>query len=132
MSMAPDVMAAGLRAAAARGRLRLPADGTSMGPLIPQGSEITIVPATEPRWGEVWAFCIPGQRVVVHRCRGGEAGRWRFQGDRRSSADPLIPDMHLIGRVTTVHRSGRRDLRLGALDRWGRGAVAGLVRLRHR
>lgn len=103
-----------------------------MGRLVPPGSEVSVRPVARPRWGEVWAFCLPGQRVVVHRSRGGRPGAWRFQGDRRSTADPLVPDEHLIGRITAVHRPGRRDLRLGALDRWLRSGVAVLIRLRHR
>ena len=132
MSMRPETKAAALRAAAARGALQLPTTGTSMGGMIDTGSSVSVEPGTRPRWGEVWVFCLADDRVVVHRCRGRRGEAWLFQGDRRAAPDPLVATEQLVGRVTAVHTPGQGVVRLGALDRWVRGALAAVIRLRHR
>ena len=131
MSMRPETMAAGLRAAAARGALRLPTSGTSMGGLIRTGDRVTLEPGPAPRWGEVWAFCTTDGMVAVHRCRGRRTGGWLFQGDRRSTPDPVVTPDRLVGRVVAVERDGV-ERRIGVGDRWGGAAVAAIVRMRHR
>lgn len=131
MSMRPETMAAGLRAAAERGSLRLPTAGTSMGALVRTGDRVTVQPGGRPQWGEVWAFCSEQGSVVVHRCRGRRPGGWLFQGDRRAQPDAVVGADRLVGRVVAVERDGVQR-RLGAADRWGRGALAAMVRLRHR
>jgi hypothetical protein len=131
VSMRPETMAAGLRAAAERGALQLPTAGTSMGGVLHTGDRAVVVPGARPRWGEVWVFCTAEGAVTVHRCRGRRPGGWLFQGDRRSVPDPVVTADRLVGRVVAVERGGRRH-RLGALDRWGRSAAAMAVRLRHR
>lgn len=133
MTMQPRTMAAGLRAAAARGQVRLPVRGTSMGDLVPDGAALSIAAGGSPRWGEVWAFCLPGERLVVHRSRGGRDGAWRFQGDRRATADPIVPTEQLVGRVVAVHHADGTTVRLGRFDRWMRGpATAARLALKYR
>lgn len=129
-AMHPATMAAALREAAARGPFTLPTGGHSMGRLIGDDARVTIRPSARPRRGEVWAFCLPGERVVVHRCRGRRGSGWLFQGDRRALPDPIVSAEQLVGRVVAVEgRDGRT--RLGAGDRWRGSAVAFAVRLRH-
>lgn len=126
----PSTMAAALREASARGPLTLPTGGHSMGRLIADDARVTIRPSARPRRGEVWAFCLPGGRVVVHRCRGRRPGGWLFQGDRRAIPDPVVPGHHLVGRVVAVEKDGQRK-RLGTTDRWGGSALALAFRVRH-
>jgi hypothetical protein len=129
--MHPETVATGLRAAAERGSLRIPTAGTSMGGVLRDGDRVVVRAGGLPRWGEVWVFCSADGAVLVHRCRGRRPGGWLFQGDRRATPDPLVPDDHLVGRVVAVERDGARRP-LGAADRWVRGALAVAVRLRHR
>ena len=124
-------MAAGLRAAAERGALRLSTAGTSMGGVVRDGDRVIVRAGGLPRWGEVWVFCTTDGVVTVHRCRGRRAGGWLFQGDRRATPDPVVIADRLVGRAVALERDGARK-QLGALDRWGRGALAIAVRLRHR
>ena len=130
--MRPETRAAALRAAAERGGLELPAEGSSMGAKIAPGDRLDVRPAPRPRPGEVWAFCTDDGKVFVHRCRRRQGEGWLFQGDRRSQADAVVPPDHLVGRVVARTRDGRRRRRFGARDRLLGSAEAALVRLLHR
>jgi hypothetical protein len=101
----------------------LDVDGRSMGAAIPPGSKVLVTAAPHPRRGEIWAFCLPGGAVVVHRYRRVIDGRHCFQGDANRWADEPVDAALLIGRVTMVDAGGR-------VRRTGTGQrVVGRVRL---
>ena len=121
--MSPDTLAHGLRDAVRRNPpLWLDATGSSMEPVIGTDERIGVVPGEQPRWGEVWLFCDDAGRVLAHRCLGRSRSGYRFRGDARPRADPLVTPARLVGRVVAVE--GATGIRsLGERDRWGRGLV---------
>jgi hypothetical protein len=125
-----------LRTRARAEPLWLDVSGRSMGWSIPGGGRVRIDPvATEPRRGEVWAFCDGRGEIVVHRHRATSGGAHRFQGDARVRADEPVATERLIGRVSAVDppRPGYRwGPAAGAVQRAPRMAVARTVRLARR
>jgi hypothetical protein len=77
-----------------------------MGETILTGSNVWVLAADRPRWGEIWAFCDPDSTIDVHRCVGHRRGRARFWGDGNESADTLVDDALLIGRVVAIESPG--------------------------
>ena len=88
-----------------------------MGWSIRPGSRAMVAASvTDPRRGEVWAYCTETGALSTHRCLGqAGGGRFRFQGDGAPRPDPPVPPERLIGRVIEVERHGRIK-RLGLLD----------------
>jgi hypothetical protein len=93
----------------------LDVDGWSMGATIRGGESVLVVPATRPRRGQIWAFCLPDGSVFVHRFRRVIDGRYCFQGDARRWADEPVPPELLVGRVRAV-RSGAHERRIGLVS----------------
>lgn len=94
---------------------RFCARGSSMSPFVRDRDVITVAPLRGEaiRRGDIALFLHPdGDRVVVHRVVGVEAGACLIRGDSASAPDGLIPTRRVLGRVSTVERNGRR-LRLG-------------------
>lgn len=107
--------------------LWLDVSGRSMARSIPSGARVRVVAAERPGRGEVWAFCLPGGAVVVHRARGTGPRGHRFQGDGCIRPDPPIDASLLVGRVVEVTpaRAGVRwGPAAGAVQRAPRVAVA--------
>ncbi len=95
-----------LRLRAASEPLRIEVAGSSMGQTIVSGSAVWVSASERPRWGEIWAFCESPQTVAVHRFVGRRGDRNRFWGDGNVSADPLVDDALLIGRVVGIEPPG--------------------------
>lgn len=73
-----------------------------------------------PRWGEVWAFVVPGGLVTVHRVLGrNREGLWVMRGDGAPRTDAPVRESSLVGPVRLLRREGRTY----ALDRSRRMAV---------
>jgi hypothetical protein len=93
----------------------LRARGQSMRPLIPDGSEVLVVPLERPpRVGEVVLLEVLGE-VALHRVVEVSlaAGRRyvRSRGDGRRLPDPPLPAEAVLGRAARV-RLGRHTVRL--------------------
>ncbi|HEV7524957.1 MAG TPA: hypothetical protein VGP92_08325 [Acidimicrobiia bacterium] len=88
--------------------------------------------AERPRWGQIWAFCDPAGVVEVHRCVGRRDGRSRFWGDGNATADPLVPDAVLVGRVVAVQSPGGRYRRAKSVGELATASCVGLRRLPRR
>ena len=91
-----------LRLRAGSEPLRIEVAGSSMGRTIVSGSSVWVSATDRPRWGQIWAFCESGETVAVHRFVGRRDGCNRFWGDGNVSADALVDDAFLIGRVVGI------------------------------
>jgi signal peptidase I len=90
---------------------RFSAHGMSMDPFIRDGDAITIVPlgSRQPRVGDVVAFCRPpDSRLVVHRVVGAGPFGFTVRGDANDTADGVVASQGVLGRMSVVHRRGRR------------------------
>ncbi len=101
------------------GRFRLPLRGNSMLPTLPAACEIEVVPAGEPRVGELLVFAL-GDALVAHRLVR-RRGEWLVcQGDNRRAADPPLRRGQVLGRMAGAWVEGQRVWP----GRWERVAVA--------
>ena len=99
-SSAGDAVARLLRARGGAGTVSLPVTGSSMGRTIRDGSVVVVrAGPPDPRRWEVWAYCRPDGRVVVHRVVGRSDAGWWFRGDAMAGCDPVVPSSALVGRV---------------------------------
>jgi len=92
-----EVVAAMLR----QGRtVELPAQGTSMRPLIPPGGVVRVEPAraTDVRPGDV-VLVEAGGHLICHRLVYVAAGRAVTRGDAATDCDAPLPADAIIGRV---------------------------------
>jgi hypothetical protein len=104
-----------LREALAHGApFRFEATGWSMSPFIRNGDLITVsaLGGAPPRLGDVVAFALPAQPLLVHRIVAARPEAFLLRGDNTSSPDGEVPLAEIYGRVTMVERGGRRR-RLG-------------------
>lgn len=112
LSLSGDALITLMQAVLAKGvRFRFRAKGWSMTPFIRDGDVISVSPlrGAPARLGEVVAFVRPTTgNLVVHRVIGKRSTALLIQGDNApDSADGLIPQANVLGRVTTVERGGR-------------------------
>jgi hypothetical protein len=128
----PEGLARLLRLRATAEPLRIEVAGSSMGRTIVSGSFVWIVAARRPRWGQIWAFCDPESNVEVHRCVGKRRGLSRFWGDGNPTADALVDDRFLIGRVVAIERPGGRCQRVNVVTQFARAAAVGVRRVPRR
>jgi hypothetical protein len=94
---------------------------------------VTVVDASRPAWGEIWAFVDDEGSVNVHRCvsRRGTAPA-KFWGDGNAEPDSPRDAGALIGRVTEVAVPDRTSWTLDRRDRIGRSSLLWLRRLPRR
>ena len=95
------------RGAALRTRVR----GFSMMPFIRDQDVVTVAPMSgiPPRVGEVVAFVNPdGGRLAIHRVVAQAGTGWVIRGDNCPEPDGIVDREHILGRVSSVERSGRR------------------------
>ena len=95
------------------GSVRLRATGTSMVPAVQPGDLLSIrrVDLGDASSGEI-VLVVRGDRLFAHRIVG-KGGRWvdpylLTRGDRLLENDPPVFRSHLLGRVTSIERGGRR------------------------
>jgi hypothetical protein len=89
--------------------LRLRLRGRSMFPRLRPGDVLGITTARRYAAGDILAY-VQGGEVVVHRLQNDDletGGRLALRGDAWLRADPPIPRERVLGRVTSIHRSGR-------------------------
>jgi signal peptidase I len=107
---------------------RFKAKGFSMTPIIEDGDIITVSPclSSDLRSGDIAAFTHPViDRLVVHRIVEIRGRSFLVKGDNNESFDGLIPESHVLGRITRIERNGKGvKLGLGA----ERSAIAFLSR----
>jgi signal peptidase I len=66
--------------------------GVSMNPVYYQGDLVLVARKPSYRVGQIVAYRVPGQDVVVlHRIVGGDSTGYVFQGDNNQSTDPTTP-----------------------------------------
>ncbi len=107
---------------------RFKARGFSMTPIINDGDVITVSPCLpgDLRSGDIAALTHPvTDRLVVHRIVGIRGKSFFAKGDNNEAFDGLIPESHVLGRVTRIEHEGR-SVQLG-LGR-ERSAIAFLSR----
>lgn len=84
--------------------------GSSMSPFIQPEDVVVLDPleASPVRIGQVLCFLRDPDRLAIHRViAGGESG-WILRGDGASVADEPIKREGILGRVSAIHRAGRR------------------------
>ncbi|MCY9593174.1 peptidase S24 [Paenibacillus chitinolyticus] len=115
------------RALELKGRVEIPSRGTSMRPLIREGSVCAFVPvaAADLRRGDIVLFEGEEGGLIAHRLiRRGEEGPQApllCKGDANIGFDPLVPAAKVLARLETISRDGRVSSRLSPGFRiWGR------------
>lgn len=83
------------------------ARGISMYPWIRDGDIVTVSVARQVRPGQVVLVDV-GNGLRVHRVIAREELKVWTAGDRFTFADPPVPAKHILGRVESVSRNGRR------------------------
>jgi len=84
--------------------------GVSMNPIYYQGDLVVVVKADTYRLGQIVAYRLPAEHVVVlHRIVGGDADGFVMKGDNNQSIDPTHPAAaQVVGRaVVHVPHGGR-------------------------
>ena len=94
-----------------RKKIRMTIQGSSMAPLLRTGDRVTLRPVEygQLRLGDISAFR-EGSSTILHRIgmTRKENGRsWFFQAGDNCAAGSWIPEEMVIGRLETVHRSGK-------------------------
>lgn len=104
-----------------QGWIDLPAEGTSMYPLIQQGNICRFV-ACEPmklRKGEIILFQTSSGSLVAHRFLSTEGEdsqvKYLLKGDTNLGLDEAIHQIQVIGKLTSI-RKGKYCLRLPSLS----------------
>ncbi len=113
---APAATVALLRRRLEQGPIELPVSGASMGATISAGSTVTVVAASSPRPGQIWALVDDEGQMFVHRYRKQVAGRMVFRGDGNITDDPPAGPESLIGQVVAATYDGVTT-RFGVKDR---------------
>ncbi len=108
----PDAVAALLRRRlTATGPMMLPVSGSSMGRMIPSGSEVKVMACAAPRPGEVWAVVDDDGEIIVHVARHVSTELMVGRGRSNEVDDRPVGRHRLIGRaVEVVDPSGRRKV----------------------
>lgn len=102
------------------GWIDLPADGTSMFPLIKRGNicRFVLCETSELKKGDVVLFQAAGDQLVAHRFLGIERSsrqrRYLFKGDTNLGADAPVTADHIIGRLLFI-RKGNRTMHTAGL-----------------
>jgi phage repressor protein C with HTH and peptisase S24 domain len=107
VSIDPATKARLLRRAVGSSSMWIPVYGASMGWTIPPGSTVHVVPSTQPRRGQLWAYCNDASTVVVHRYEYRADAGHVLRGDAARQSDPPVDDERIIGRVVAVRRGDR-------------------------
>ncbi|WP_309088692.1 hypothetical protein [Domibacillus sp.] len=100
------------------GWIDLPAEGTSMFPLIQRGNvcRFVVCGTSELEKGDVVLFQAADHRLVAHRFLGVKKNsryiRYLFKGDTNLGADTPVTDDHIIGRLLFI-RKGNRTMHTG-------------------
>ena len=84
-----------------------------MAPFVRCGDVVTVEPAAKAaaRVGDVVAFACEGaERIRVHRIIGRQGDLYLIKGDNTPSADGLVREAGILGRVCRVQRNGRAVL----------------------
>jgi hypothetical protein len=120
LSLSPEAVAILVEGLFARGAaFRFRAGGHSMHPWIRNGDVLTLVPLSPegPAVGDVTLALDTGSgRLLAHRVVARRGGGCLLKGDRLAKADGMFPVSGLLGKVSEVHRNGKRV-------RFGQGGV---------
>lgn len=112
LSLSPEAVAALAEGLFAKGAVfRFQAGGYSMHPWVRNGDVLTLAPLTPegPDIGDVAVVLVPESgQLLAHRIIARRGNDCLFKGDRLKQADGIFPICELIGRVSKVHRNGKR------------------------
>ncbi len=92
------------------GSLKLPAEGTSMYPLIKQGDicQFTSIKHSPLKRGDIVLFESPANQLIAHRflnCAYVQEEEWYiFKGDTNYGLDDLITGEKIIGRLVAIQK----------------------------
>lgn len=104
-----------------QGWVELPAEGTSMYPLIKQGDICRFVPceAMKLKKGEIILFHTLSGSLVAHRLLSvesiNEQVTYLLKGDTNFGADEPVGQEQLIGKLTSIHK-GKYRIKLPSLS----------------
>jgi hypothetical protein len=103
LSLQPDLPAVIRVTLRQRGRIILPAVGTSMGDAVPPGSRIEVRTTCwdEIRAGDLLLFEVGGE-LFCHRLLRKHRRVCTLKGDALAFCDPPVPFEHVLGRVTHI------------------------------
>lgn len=115
------------RALELKGRVEIPSRGTSMLPLIREGSVCTFVPVAAADLGRGDIVLFEGEEggLIAHRLirreGAGAQAPLLCKGDANIGFDPPVPAAKVLARLETISRGGRVSSRLSPGFRiWGR------------
>lgn len=95
------------------GWIELPADGTSMFPLIKRGSicRFALCEASALKKGDIVLFQAAGDQLVAHRFleikKNGRHMRYLFKGDTNLGMDAPVTDDRIIGKLIFIRKGNR-------------------------